>query len=175
MPNPLPAPLLEPIKVIANILQAELALPAGQIMLGLENWPIPKNTGLYIVLTYGPEQTISNTNSSALNQAGDFVEVQEAVMLHTVEIDAMSFDDSARLGKEKILWALASYAAQEAMETFDMRIASTPSSFVAIPSLEETKYLNRFKTSFAVNALHRNVKIVPYYDKLGAVTTIPNA
>ena len=171
MPN---APLLEPIKVVANILQAELALPVGQIMLGLENWPIPKNTGMYIALTYGPETTIANNNTNAV-EGGVFKEVQEAVMLHTIEIDVMSFDDSARVGKEKVLWALASYAAQEAMELYDMRIASTPASFLAIPSLEETKILNRFKTSFTVNALHRNVKIVPYYDTLGALTTIPNA
>lgn len=165
MPDPiLPSPVIEPIKAIANILQAELGLANGQIMIGLENWVIPKNEGMYIALYYGNEEVIANYNGSSLNELSEFVEVQEAVMLHHIMIDVMSFDSSARIGKEKVVWALGSIAAQQAMEVYGMSFATTPSPFSSVPSLEETKWLNRFQSIFAVNALHRNVKPAEYYD-----------
>lgn len=169
-----PVPEVEPIKVVAMALQAELGLPAGQIMLGLENWEIPKNTGLYVSLAYGAEQVVGNSNYNGLDELGAFTEIQDVAMLHQVDIDIMSFDSSARLRKEEVLQALQSYEAQQLMEQYQMRIASTPGSFVPVQTLEETKQLNRFRLSIAVNALHRKVKTTPFYDSIRPVQLVEN-
>lgn len=167
-------PPVEPIKVVAMVLQAEMGLSDGQIMLGLENWEIPKNTGLYVALTYGTEQVVGNNNSNGEDAQGNYTEIQEAVMLHQVEIDIMSFDSSARLRKEEVLWAVVSYAAQQLMEKYEMRLASTPGAFMPVQTLEETKQLNRFRLTVAVNALHRRVKVTPFYDTIEPVELVEN-
>lgn len=167
-------PSVEPIKVVAMILQSEMGLNDGQIMLGLENWEIPKNTGLYIALLYGPEQVVGNNNYNSVDSQGAFSEVQDAVMLHEIDIDVMSFDSSARTRKEAVLWAIQSYYAQSLMELYQMRLAATPGSFTPILTMEETKQLNRFKITITVNALHRNVKTSPFYDSLQPVDLVEN-
>lgn len=167
-------PPIEPIKVLAMILQAEMGLADGSIMLGLENWAIPKEEGLYVSLLYGTEQVVGSNNFNGLNQLGAYTEIQDVAMLHQVDIDIMSFDSSARLRKEEVLQALQSFAAQEMMEKYQMRLAMTPGAFLPVQTMEETKQLNRFHITIAVNALHRKVKKTPYFDSIGPVGLVEN-
>lgn len=168
-------PAVEPIKVLGMVLQQEMGLSAGQIMLGLENWAIPKNTGLYVALLYGPDTTIGNTNYNSIDAQGGYTEVQSAIMLHSIDIQVMSFDSSARERKEAVLWAIQSYTAQQLMEQYQMRLAATPGSFIPVVTDEQTKQLNRFHITIAVNALHQNVKTTPYYDSLQPVKLVVDA
>lgn len=167
-------PQVEPIKVIAQILKKEMGLSLGQIMLGLENWEIPENPGLYIALFYGAPQTVANNNQNGVDAQGNYVEVQSAVMLHEIEIDIMSFDPSARTRKEQVLWAIQSYYAQSLMAQYSMRLAKTPGSFIPVTSPEPSKQLNRFRLTIAVNALYQNIKTTPYYDSLQPVKPVEN-
>lgn len=168
-------PAVEPIKVLAMVLQSEMELHDGSIMLGLENWKIPTNTGLYISLTYGPDQVIGNNNYNDINEIGEYVEVQDTIMLHQIDVDVMSFDSSARLRKEEVLQSIQSYEAQQLMEQYQMRLASTPGSFIPVRTLEETKQLNRFQITVAVNALHRKIKATPFYDSIRPVDLVENS
>jgi hypothetical protein len=85
-------------------------------------------------------------------------------MLHTISIDAMSFDDSARLRKEEIIMALNSNFSSNHLDTHLMAISRLPQSFVPVPELEETKRLNKYRLTFAMNALHQRTKTTSYYD-----------
>lgn len=161
-------PTIEPIKVFADIIKTEMLLGDGQIMLGLENWEIPKNEGLYIALLYGQERVVGQNNEF---DTTDNVEVQSIAMLHEIVIEAMSFNSEARKRKEEVIMALNSVYAQNALDRNFMAINMLPQSFVAAPTLEETKQLNRYRTSFSMNALHQKIKAVDYYDEF----TIPPA
>ncbi len=167
-------PEVEPIKVLAMLFQQELEIAAGQIMLGLENWAIPKEKGLYVALLYGPDQVIGNNSTNSL-VGGIFTEVQEAVMLHQIDVDLMSFNSEARLRKEEFLMALTSFRAGELMEQYQMRIGSVPGSFAPVQSPEEAKQLNRFQITVPMYAIHVKTKVVPYYDSLETPIIIPNA
>lgn len=167
-------PPVEPIKVLAMILQAELVLADGHIMIGLENWAIPKDTGLYVALFYGPEQVIGNNEYNGVDEHGAYAQVNEAIMLHQVDVDIMSFDSSARTRKEEVLWALKSYEAISLMEQYQMRFASTPGAFVPVQTLEETKQLNRYRITVGVNAIWRQTKTTPFYDSLQEVKLVEN-
>lgn len=172
----LPLPVqVEPIKVVGQALASELGLAAGNIMLGLENWVLPATPGLYIALFYGTDETLGNNCYNDTDADLNFYEVQEAVKVHHIDIEAMSFNGEARVRQQDILWALASSSAQALMEQYAMRINSSPTSFVAVPSLEETKILNRFRSSFTVNAIHRKVKVVSYYDSLQLDNVVTDA
>jgi len=151
-------------------LEKEMSIPNGQIMLGLENWEIPKNDGLYIALFYGPDIIVGTTNEF---DAVTNLEIQSTAMLHEIMIDALSFDSSARIRKEEIVMALNSVFAQQQLEAELMKINGIPTSFVPTPDLEETKWLNRYRLGFHMNALYQKIKAVSYYDSFGtpAVTT----
>jgi hypothetical protein len=156
-----PVPSKEPIKVLAGILKQEMVLPDGQIMLGLENWEIPKNPGLYIALFYGPDTVVGQDN---VFDPATTSEVQTVAMMHEIAIEAMSFDSSARTRKQEIVQALNSVFAQQELEDNLMKISGLPDTFLPVPSLEETKWLNRFRISFHMNALYQKTKAVEYYN-----------
>ncbi len=166
--------MTEPIKILASIIQTELGLPNGQVMLGLENFPIAPVLGLYVALEYGSEQVVGSVNSNGTDAQGNFQEIQSVSMMHTIEIDCMSFDDSARLRKEEVVMSFSSYNAQQLMEKNQVRIGSIPTSFLAIPSPEPTKQLNRYRFTIAVYALHQRVLMTPYYDSLQPVRLVEN-
>lgn len=154
----------EPIKVIANIIQTELGLGDGFVMLDYEKNFIPTTQGLYVALAYGDEHPIGNNNYSVPVPEG-MTEIQEVSMLHEVVIDALSFNEEARVRKEEIIAALNSVYSQGAQQSNLMSIARIPRGFVNASSLEETKRLNRFVITVTVTALHRKVKPVSYYDQ----------
>lgn len=154
-------PNREPIKIVADILKSEMIMGDGQLMLGLENWRIPANTGLYIALFYGSESTIGSTNEF---DSVSLQEIQTVAMLHTINIDAMSFDDSARLRKEEIIMALGSMYAQNHLDLNLMKLGELPQSFIPLEELEDTKQLNKYRLTFVINALHQKVKTAAYYD-----------
>jgi hypothetical protein len=163
----------EPIKVVADILQAELELPDGQVMLGDEKWDIPAEMGLYLALrhvTPGRCVGVSNYFDPEQNQ-----EVQEVSMLHSVSIDLMSYDASARIRKEEVIMALGSMSAELAMVQNRVKIARQPSPFVDVSDVEPSGRLKRYTTTVMVNALHRKVKQADYIDKYpdGAPFTTP--
>lgn len=159
---PSTVPTMEPIKVLATILKSEMGIEDGQIMLGLENWEIPKTRGLYIALFYGPDKTVGQTNEF---DPVSNTEIQSAAMLHEIVLEVMSFNEEARVRKQEVILALNSIFSQNTVDANGMQINSLPQSFLPVPTLEETKQLNKFRISFCMNALYQKVKPADYYDK----------
>ena len=171
---PATVPAIEPIKLVSAIIQQEMSLPNGQIMLSFENFPIAEVPGLYVALAYGPEEVIGNNNYNDVDAYGNYVEVQDVVMCHQIVIDIMSYDSSARTQKEMVLQALASENAQNLANQYQMKIATTPGAFLPLTDSEPSKQLNRFQISIKVNALHRKVIYPAYYDNLQKVQLTEN-
>lgn len=165
---------IEPITVIANIIQEEMGLTNNQIAFAYQNFHIPSD-GLFVVLGYlGPSTTIANQgyfNSTLLQ------EVQEVTMRHMIQIDLMSIspDNSARLRKEEVLLALRSFYSREQQEANLMGIAWIESDIVDATALEETSMLNRYSTSVSMTALHRKVKAAAYLDVFEVSNTVASA
>lgn len=157
--------MIEPIKLLAAIIQEELGLAEGQIMLENQKYEIPKTPGLYVVLSYLSGKAIGNNNYAESTATG-MQEVQETTMRYQIQIDAMSADNSARTRKEEIIMALNSQRAQRSQDLNLFQIGSVPSEFSNVGSLEETVRLNRYVLTVALTALVRKVKdLSEYYDK----------
>lgn len=155
----------EPIKVIRDILKSELSLQDSQIMLPNQKWDISLSPGLYVVLDYASAGVAVANNNYADNAMSGMSEVQEVVMHHLVQIDAMSMDESARTRKEEIIMALASNFSKQAQDANNLQIARIPFGFVNLSGLEETTMLNRYSMTIAVTSLYRKVKaLTSYYD-----------
>lgn len=164
---------IEPIKVVADIIQTELSLPVGAVMVVNQRWVIPQNQDLYVALAYvGPARTIGNTNrfDSEAN-----AEVQEISKAHMIQIDIMSFGDAARTRKEEVEMALLSMYSQYQQGKNLIKIARQPGPPVDASTLEATGRLNRFLMTVMVNALHRKVKAAEFYDKFGTPEIKTNA
>jgi len=153
----------EPVKVLADVLTAELELPAGHIVLTNQKWPIPKDQGLYIAIGTISSKVVGN-NNYLRDAVGGAEEVQQIVVDEMVQIDALSFNADARVRKEEILMALASQACLRAQAVYGFQIARIPQGFMNVGSLEETAQLNRFTTTIIIKSIRTKVKTADYYE-----------
>src|SRR5580698_4839082 len=106
MPQPA-APVKEAAKIIADIMVAQLGLLPGHIMLTNQKWFIPEDQGLFVSIGYVSGKVIGNTNYSVPTEGG-MTEMQQLLMLYQIQIDLMSYDDSARVMKELAYMGLMS-------------------------------------------------------------------
>lgn len=154
---------IEPIKVIADILQSEMGLESAQISTAYQNYEIPAN-GLFVMVGYlGPSEQISNQGYFDPTQNN---EVQETVYKHMIQIEIMSMapDNSARIRKEEVGMALRSFYSQKKQDQNFIGISWIQSDITDATDVEETAMLNRYIILCAVNALHRKVKTAGYLD-----------
>jgi hypothetical protein len=162
MPQPT-APVREAVKIIKDILTAQLNLAPGQILLSNQKWEIPETQGLYVVISYVSGKVIANSNV-VLPTSGGMQEIQSLLMLYEIQIDLMSYDDAARVMKELAYMGLMSVASEQLQEQYSVQIARNPAPFQDVSMLEETARLNRYTTTIAVTQLITNTVLnTPYY------------
>jgi hypothetical protein len=154
----------EPIKVLADVIQSEMGLDDGHVVLTNQKWPIPKDQGLFVVLGVVSSKVIGNNNYFQDDGAGGGSEVQQAVTSEMIQVDAMSFDSSARARKEEIIMALASQASLRAQSEQSIQIAWMPEGFANTSFLEETAMLNRFTMTLTVKSIRTKTKSAEFYD-----------
>lgn len=154
----------EVVKIIADILTAEMNLTPGQIMLSDENYEIPTTEGLYIAVSYVSSKPIGVTNTMTPDGHGGMTEIQEAAFDHQVQLDVMSFNDDARTRREEVLLALGSNASQFIQEQNLIQISRHCTPFQDLSTVEETRILKRYTTTVRVKALARKTKTGLYYD-----------
>lgn len=154
---------IEPIKLIANIIQTEMGLSSSQIMDAYQQYEIPSE-GLFVEVGYlGQSEQVAN--QVYFDTALD-TEVQQTVMRHTIRIELMSLapDNSARIRKEELLLALRSFYSQQQQDANNMGIAWLQDNITDASEVEGASMLNRYITQCAVNALHQKVKSSGYFD-----------
>lgn len=154
----------EVAKIIADILVAEMGLAAGQIMMSEENFEIPKTDAMFIAVSYVSSKPIGVTVTNTPDGLGGMTEVQEAAMDHQVQLDIMSFNDDALDRREEVLLALASNASQFYQEQNLIQISRHCTPFQDLSTIEETRILKRYTTTFRVKAVTRKSKVGLYYD-----------
>jgi hypothetical protein len=95
-------------------------------------------------------------------------------MLHLIQIDALSYDDSARTRKEEIIMALGSIYSRQQQAENNMQIARQTEPLMPVESLEATARLKRFTTVISVTALHSKIKTAAYYDTFQTPEVYPD-
>lgn len=159
----------EVAKIVADILGYEMELDEKHCLLGDQQYTIPADKQLYLVVfsqagaPFGGTTFIDNDSASATFGK----EVQQATVVHDVRIEQMSFDNSARVRMMEPGLALASFFAQQMAEKYRIGIgrAQTP---VDASGTEVTKRLLKYVTHVNVTALHQKIKALPeadYFDK----------
>jgi len=156
--------MTEPIKVVADILQTELGLTNGHVLLSYQQFKLPSDSGLYIILNNISGKAIGNNNYFDSTLIG-MQETQQVAMHEIVQIDLMSADNSARTRKIEVIAALMSKYSQQQQEINTVKIGRIPSEFSDTSSLEETQFLYRFTMTIPIFSLYTKTKIIAdYYD-----------
>jgi hypothetical protein len=183
--------LSEPILILADIIQNQMALSPGQVMLAYQKFNIP-TTGLLVILSYVGPNVIIGSSDVFVDDAGVTVatpftpfqpgvpipvptggltEVQSVTLLYEVQIDIMSFNNDngtndARTRKEEIVMALNSLYSEQSQENNQMQVSQVPGPFIDTSFLEATQYLQRYTTRVKLTAATTKTQAAPYYNDL---------
>lgn len=159
---------VEPIKVLADIIQTELSLEDGRVMVYNQRFKAPTTKGMYVVLSYVSGKAIGN-NSRTSEIESVYSETQEVAMHEVIQIDVMSdIDESgyceARARKVEVIMALGSQYAQRKSAERLMQIGRIPGDFNDISGVEGASLLSRYMMIVPIKALYVKTKTADYYD-----------
>ena len=163
----------EPIKILADIIEdcfnksiTYPALTSDQIFIYNQDFKIPEDDRLYIILQYNNTENYSTTNRFI--PADEGVEgAQENIAMLTKEdytINVISKSDEARQRKEEVILSLNSNFSQDQQGLYQFQIARVSNSFVNLSELEGAGMVNRFAITVSVLAHYDKTMDTTYYD-----------
>jgi len=156
----------EVTKVVADILMSEMALDAEHCLLGDQQYALPADDELFVVVFDDGFKPLGGTKFIELDPASEnyLHEVQQYSGLHDVRVEVMSFSNAARLRIGEVAMALNSIYAQQLSEQYQIQIADRIKTPVNATAAEETGMLFRYSTHVNVTAMHQKVKPLPFYN-----------
>lgn len=157
-------------QIVADVVAAELGLDAAHCLCGDQDWDIPPDAKLFVVVFDDDGPVIGEGSFLDVDPASPTFEkeVQTCAKMHRVRVEAMSLSDEAKARKEEIGLALTSQRAQQAMGQYGVSIGR-PGQAVNASEAEVTRRLRRFVIAVNVTAVHRKVQAPPagadFFDK----------
>ena len=164
----------EVAKIIADILASEMGLDDQHSLLGDQKWNMPVDKQLFVVVYDQAAPALGAANYLDTDETSSTFgkEIQQSAVLHDVRVEIMSFDNDARLRKEEVGLALASFRAQQMSEQYGIQIGRAQSP-VNASETEVTGRLQKYVIHVNVTALHMKVKTPPtadYFNKFNDAT-----
>lgn len=157
----------ETIELFADLIASEMGLEPGRSQIYNQRRKIKAgDDGIFVdVALLGSRPFAVKRGYSVDPAQTDLVEGQTVNVQEVVQIDVFSFDESARLRKFDVLFALTSTAAQRMCEANAMKIGRVPPSFVDASSQEGGAILNRFVLTLNLLRSYGRTKAAPTYDQ----------
>ncbi len=156
----------ETIKLIAQLIVAELEITDDTIVqIYNQKRKLPAEKGYIITVTPLGERPfgVSNRHAALLDDDVDLTQTTSINQQEIIQVDIFSYDDSARLHRIDLLFALTGDRAQQLAEKYAFKLASIPSSFVDVSEVEASKRLNRYAITFNVlRAYSRSTPVQTY-------------
>lgn len=154
---------LTAISNLCYIIQEKMGIANDRIFIYNQDFKVPQVKGLFIVIQYNSSEVMSNT----ARIVGEEDSMKEELTLLTKEnltINLMSKDDSARLRKEEVFFALSSTFAEQQQEIYNIKIAELSSSFTNVSELEGEGMLNRFAIDISLFSWFKKENPIEFYD-----------
>lgn len=151
----------EPIKVLADLLVKELPISSDRIFIYNDGRPLPKDSGLYIVLSINGTEVFRNT--SKVKDDANFIEVQDQNFKQDIIVSVISRDSSARMIANNVVMALSSIYSQQLQERYACHIARI-SNITDASFLEKTDMLTRMDVLVHILSWKQLTKTVDYYE-----------
>lgn len=151
------------LDIIKKILCTEMQIPAKRVWAYNSNVDLPKDNGLFIVLSYSERTPISNTIKYK-ETADGMVEVQCSNVVDDVIISLLSKNTEARERSHEPHLALGSTFSRNLQFKECVHISLLGKVWDA-SFLEATSRMNRFDVKCRVFKSYEKIKSVDYYDK----------
>ena len=161
-------------KIVADILQEEMGLDKDHSILGDQKWDIPKDKKLFVVIfdQAAPPTGAANFMDTDQESKTFGKEIQQSNVIHDIRVEIMSYDADARLRKEEVGLALASFFAQQLSGKYGIQIGRAQSPINASDT-EVTGRMLRYVIHLNITALHVKIKDLPsadFFDKFNEAT-----
>jgi hypothetical protein len=150
-------------QIICDIIQHELDLEPGQVMVYNQRFPIPTSVGVFITVGMIGIKPYSNTS----RQVGDLLgmnEEQSVAMAELLSVNVMSANTSTLDLYPFVLMAFASNYSQQQQDNYQIRIAVIPTAATDTSFLEETSQMTRQTVTLQVLRSYSKIKAISYYD-----------
>lgn len=146
--------------LLAQLIQSEMELDDGIVTIYNQKRRLqPAKAGFNIdVAIIGDKPFGVNSRFADPGSTTDLDETVTINQQEIVQIDIFSYDDSARLNRIGIIFALASITAQQLSERYGFQIGRIPTSFVDVSEVEASKRLNRYALTFNVLRAYERTK-----------------
>jgi hypothetical protein len=141
--------MTDPDIIIADIIQTELALPPGRIVVGLENFSAPKDSDLYIIVMTAEARVIAG---SVYFDPDTDKEIKEVLCSSVFNIEIVSRGRGAMTRKEEVVSSLKSSYALDVMEKEQCRITRT-GQILDLSAVEGASALKRYR--IPVNMMYK--------------------
>lgn len=162
IPDPEPYEL---ITVLAELIQNQLQLQKGRVIIYNQKFDIPTDDGMFVAVSFVSDRVFGNNlvyENDPDNEA-NLVEIHQSHAQEMYEINVYSRDASARLRKHEILWALNSTEAQNLAEQYAFKIGFVPQNFTDVSEVEASARLNRYSFTFNILRAYETRRTVPAY------------
>ncbi len=153
--------------LIAELIRSYMDLKTPQVVVYNQKWKIPNDDQLYITISaVGPQKPYGASAETRLSEDGS--QLLEDVSVGSSEmigVDLYSRSQDAVDRKEEILLCLASTQAQQLAESYAIKLARIPLTFVDLSGVEGAARLNRFHLAFVVLRTRSKTTVIESYDK----------
>ena len=164
----------EAINRIVDLIRAGLPLDDDHCVTYNQMIPIPSDQGMFCAvgildskpysgsLSYAPGVAVG---ADGVSETPLLLERQSVNVREVFSIHLMSRNNSARLGRWRLLFALSNTAAQQSQETYGWLLGRLPISFLDASTGEGAERLNRFTLTIVALSAQAQEGPVAYFDK----------
>lgn len=149
--------------LICDIIQTELGLKPGQVMVYNQRFKIPATFDVFITVGVLGMKPYSNINKAASNVSGLSSEQSLAVQ-ETISINVMSANTSSIDAFPLVMMAMGSTYAQQVQDKYQFSIGVIPASVADTSFLEESTQMTRQTITLQVLRSYSKIKQISYYD-----------
>ncbi len=149
------------IAVLGKILRQELSLPTERVVRSGENFKVPHDPDLYIVVGLAYSQIISSTRHYTDRDTAE----QGVNMVGTFNIDLTSEGQEATDKHQDAVMALKSHYSEQLQETHGIKI-SRGAQVMDLSFAEKPASIKRFRITANVHYTHTIERPVDNFDKL---------
>jgi hypothetical protein len=153
----------DPLLLFCDIIQNQMGLPNGRVVLWDQKIFKPTDNGLYVVISILSCKAFGNDNSHS-SSSGGLNSNQSVNMAAILQVDIMSRDSSARIQKEGVLLALSSDYAEQQQNANNFYIGKLPpaAQFTNLSLQDGAAIPYRFVISVVIQYLYTKAQSVSY-------------
>jgi hypothetical protein len=117
---------IDTMKRVREILKKEMHLKDDRIFYYNQDYVLPQDKGLWVVIGFAGARPYANRNSTGINKDGNFEERQNVNSLEQIMVHLMSYNLEAYERRYDVPLAIASIYAQQKQSEHGFRIARNP-------------------------------------------------